>query len=230
MTEINRMTSDALLDDVIDEYAAAGPNREELEKWIATYPQFERELTAMTVSWLELKHLRPVPATTDPAEIQTRAESILGHVLHTLQSVSSSASPVGESKEAPEPAAPLLIDSLLEQAQRVGMNVKHVAAATRMSVAMVMSFHRRLVRAASVPREALSALGGALQLSVDALYAYLERPLQVAPQQRFKAKQAPTLQRIDFADLVRRDPDLSERDRDHWLLATSAIDQPDQAK
>jgi hypothetical protein len=144
--------------------------------------------------------------------------------------VSSSASPAGESKEAPQTTAPLLIDSLLEQAKRLGMDVKHVAGATRMSVAMVMSFHRRLVRAASVPRDALSALGGALQLSADALYAYLESPLQVASQQRFKAKQAPALQRIDFADLVRRDPDLSAPERDHWLLMASAIDQRDGPK
>jgi hypothetical protein len=226
MTDIKRTTSgDPLLDDVLDEYAAAGPSRTELERWTRQYPQFRRELIELTVSWLELKHLRAAPATTDPVEAQLRAASIVGEVLYALRSASAPTTPAVESKEVPAAPVPPSIDSLLEQAKRQGLDVEQLASAVKMSVGMIMSLHRRLVVATSIPREVLSALGRILKLSSDTLSEYLNSPPQLAGGQQFKSKQAPrVMEKIDFTELVKNDPELSESERARWLLSIQSSD------
>jgi hypothetical protein len=222
MTEIKRTTNDRVLDDVLDEYAAAGPSREKLEEWIREYPEFQRELAELTVSWLELKYLRPVAATSDPAEAQLRAASILGEVLHTLQSASATVAPAVESKETPVSPASPSIDSLLDQAKLQGLDVEQLATTVKMSVAMIMSLHRRVVVASTVPRDALSALGNALMLSFDTLYTYLDGSPKLVGGQQFKSRQAPRImEKVDFAELVKNDPELSDSDRARWLSIQS---------
>src|SRR5579862_2462461 len=114
MTDLKKTTDEEVLDSVLDEYAAAGPSRVELERWIREYPQFQRELTELTVSWLELKYLRAIAATPDPIEVQSRAASILGEVLYSIRNASVRAMPTVQSKEAPAQMVPPSIDSLLE--------------------------------------------------------------------------------------------------------------------
>jgi hypothetical protein len=227
MTEINRTTGNPMLDDVLDEYAAAGPSRAELDRWLREYPQFQRELTEFTIYWLELKHLRPVPATTDPAAAQARAASILGEVLHKLRTPDSTVVPEVDPKEAPASPAPPSFDSLIGQAKRQGMTIEQLARAVSMSVAMIMSLHRRLVVAPSVPRSALTDLGRALQLSADMVFDYLNSPPRLDLSQHFKSRQAPRIvTKIAFVDLVNSDPELAAADRAHWLSLVSSDANP----
>lgn len=238
MTEINRKTSDQVLESVLDAYAAAGPNQEELQRWIDEYPQFRHELTELTVSWLELKHLPRAAATMESANVQLRAASILGEVLHTLRNTRAlsqdqiaddrvSARAVAGRSFADFPEVPVSpappFDSLIDEAARRGFDIDRLAAAVGMSVAMIISFHRRLVRATSVPSEALASVGQALRSPPATIFAYLVRPPQLSAAQQFKGNQAPKItEQVDFFELVKDDPELSESERARWLSAQAS--------
>ena len=219
-----RRNSGPTLDDVLDRYSDDNPSRESLEKWANEYPQFRRELMDLTVSWLELRHLRPVAATSDPIDARVRAASVLGQVLYTLQASSElSNGSVASGEIMPADVANPMSQSLLDRAKVLGMNVDQIASAASMSVAMVTSFHRRLVNAASVPVEALESLSSVLKVSVEWLLEYLKARPQLSPSQQYKAQQTPKVNaKIDFIDLVKNDPELPHSGRDRWLSISSA--------
>jgi hypothetical protein len=216
MTELQRTTSNPTLEDVLDEFACAGPNRDQLAEWIAVYPEFERELTELTVSWLEIKHLQPTPSTTDPVDVELKGASILGKVMHVLQSSLASAGSAHDPMKTDSVTSPGA-ESILERTSRLGIDIRAAAKAIGMSVPMIMSFHQRLIHLTSVPRDALSSLASVLKFSVEELSAYLDQaPLQ-PPQHQFKAKGAPVFRKVDFTELVRIDTQLSNDNRRKWL-------------
>lgn len=123
---------------------------------------------------------------SDPIDSQLRAASILGELLHALRSPPASSAAHDESKEASAATEPPPLDSLLGEAERHGLDVEQLANAARMSVSMIMSFHRRVVLPETVPNEALWALGNTEIPTVCALRVF-DQPLTVVKPSRIQS-------------------------------------------
>jgi hypothetical protein len=230
------------LEDILDEYAAAGPSREQLEVWIRKFPHYERELADLTVQWLVLRHVTAAESTVDLSMLELRGASVLGQVLYELRSRHASsgaasaltpsslqamAPPQVQGKHPPElptpsgtPAsagAPPFASLLAAAAARGYTTPDALAGALDMSVGLVMALHRRLIIATSVPAEAIAAIGNVLTATPHAVRSYLSLPPTLAAGSSYKADRPPSAQQADFFALLREDPELSPVQQERWL-------------
>ena len=83
------------IEDVLNDYTAfsSTPNKEALVEWIRRYPQYERELTEFTASWVLMDKLPSSPsrAAVSKDTLVLRGMSVVQNLLHQKkQSTSTS--------------------------------------------------------------------------------------------------------------------------------------------
>jgi hypothetical protein len=121
----------------------------------------------------------------------------------------------------PEEAAPLI--GLRKEAEARGLTIQALASATRLSVPLLVKLDRRLIRFASIPRQAIERIGKELGRSFDAVAKYLQGGSQFAPQASFRADDAPQMpDQQDFSDAVETDLTMSDTQKDEWRKIKSA--------
>jgi hypothetical protein len=112
---------------------------------------------------------------------------------------------------------------LRNEAEAQGLTIQALAVATRLTVPLLVKLDRRLIRFASIPRQAIESIGAALGRSFDAVAAYLQGDSQFAPQASFRADAAPQMpNQQDFFDAVETDLMMSEEQKDEWRRFKSA--------
>lgn len=212
MSESNRLRE---LEDVFDALVASeeSPEPTVLARWVREYPQFERELVDFITSWVLMNSAVSLdPDHAPEAEAEEKDDAFVLHGMSIVQNLLYEMSP---RSEAPRP-----LDSLLSTARAAGMSLKAVARATHLGDAVVRKLDRRLIRFASIPQDALSAVADALRCPVDALSQYLQQPPTFAAGSHYRADRAPQLaEPEDFIAAVQRDPTISTEDRGRWLRA-----------
>ncbi len=120
-----------------------------------------------------------------------------------------------------EETAPLT--GLRKEAEARGLTIQALASATRLTVPLLVKLDRRLIRFASIPRQAIERIGTALERSFDTVAAYLQGDLQFASQASFRADAAPQMpDQQDFFDAVETDLTMSETQKDEWRKIKSA--------
>ena len=120
-----------------------------------------------------------------------------------------------------EETAPLT--GLRKEAEARGLTIQALAAATRLTVPLLVKLDRRLIRFASIPRQAIDRIGVALGRSFDAVATYLQGGSQFASQASFRADAAPQMpEQQDFFDAVETDLMMSETQKDEWRKIKSA--------
>lgn len=215
MSDVSRL---AELEDVLDALVASeeSPELTVLDRWVRDYPQFERELVEFITSWnfmnsavsLEPDHARGAEMEErDGDTFVLRGMSIVQNLLHEMSRRSE---------------APYTLESLLGEASAAGMSLKDVARAVHLGDAVLRKLDRRLIRFASIPKEALEAIAETLRCPVDSLSQYLQQQPTLAAGVRYRASRAPQLaEPEDFLIAVQRDPTMSPEDRARWLGGTN---------
>lgn len=116
---------------------------------------------------------------------------------------------------APEKTASLT--GLRKEAEARGLTIQALASVTRLTVPLLVKLDRRLIRFASIPRQAIERIGTALGRSFDAVATYLQGDSQFASQASFRADGAPQMpDQQDFFDAVETDLMMSETQKDEW--------------
>src|SRR5256714_14442689 len=120
-----------------------------------------------------------------------------------------------------EEIAPLT--GLRKEAEARGLTIQALASATRLTVPLLVKLDRRLIRFASIPRQAIERIGVELGRSFEAIAAYLQGDSQFASQASFRADAAPQMpDQQDFFDAIETDLTMSETQKDEWRKIKSA--------
>lgn len=207
------------LEDVFDALVAAEetPGPTVLDRWVREYPQFERELVDFMASWTLMNtaassaaahEAEAEEAVKDDDPLVLRGMSIVQNLLH-------------EEVRREEKAARL--DSLRAAAKAASISLKDVARAAHMGDAVMRKLDRRLIRYASIPKQALGAIADALRCPVEAVALYLQQPPTFAAGAHYRADHPPQLaEPEDFIVAVQRDPTMTPEDRLRWTDAVKA--------
>ena len=196
------------LEDVLDAYVASDDGAyTSLSDWIRRYPQYEQELTEFAISWSLMEALPPSPDAEEVNEgtLVLRGMSVVQNLLHD------------QSLESRSMAVPPF-ESLLSEGRACGLEPRQLAHVARFGVGLLRKLDRRLIRYASIPREAIRGLAETIQSDKASVSAYLQQDPVLAPATEHRSEQAPVLgDPENFFDAVRADPTISPEDAAHWL-------------
>ena len=204
------------LEDVLDAYVASadGPAAS-LDDWIRRYPQYEQELTEFAISWSMMESL-PSEPDTEEVSVDTlvlRGMSVVQNLLH------------GQSLKTTSVSVPPF-ESLLSEGRVQGLEPRQFAQASRLGVSLLRKLDRRLIRYASIPRDAIRGLADALRSDEASVSTYLRLGPALAPTTEHRSEQAPALtEPEDFFDAVRADPTISPGDAAHWLEIQRSLEE-----
>lgn len=214
----------AALEDVLQDYALAepGPSYDVLTDWIRRYPQFERELTEFTASWIVMQHVLP-PAEPSGAEsvdeedrLVLRGMSILENVLHSVRTAEVPFQRQ-QSEVEPSPSEPPLT-GLVEEGKRLHLSLDQLAEHCGMGKALVRKLDRCLIQPSSIPSLAVERLARTLRKSAPRVAEYLAGASRFASLAQYKSEHAPTLAEPEnFFDAVRHDRTMTDAQRMYWL-------------
>lgn len=96
------------LDDVLEQYAAEGPNYNTLNKYVRQFPEYRNELSDFTVQWSAMEHTEPTETKEDDPDVKA-ALGLVRDLLH--QDTTTDPVPNTESGVPPSPAVPALAPS-----------------------------------------------------------------------------------------------------------------------
>ena len=171
-----------------------------LTSWISEHPTLKSSLIqwATELPALEIAESRPAYP-----EFEARSVAI-GQAV--LRKIGLAYRDVGE------------LTSLNEAARARGMSPRVIAQRLGIGITIFAKLNRRLIHAASVPARLIETLSGELQVSVEELRGYLRQQPTLAQGAAYRADSAPeTSDPEEFADAVRRSPDMSEEQKREWV-------------
>lgn|GEM_PF-2051855 len=201
---------EALRDTPGDTPEAARAARALLSEFMRRYPNAAAALEdfAATESIIENS-----PGAEDATEDERRAEeeAIVRRGMETAARLLATRL----APQQTEATAPLA--GLRKEAEARGLTVQSLASAIRLTVPLLVKLDRRLIRFASIPRQALERIAAELGRSIEAVAAYLQGDPQFASQASFRADAAPRMpDRQDFFEAVETDLTMSEELKDEW--------------
>lgn len=209
----------AELEDVLDALVAADetPGPAALDRWVREYPQFERELVDFMASWTLMNSaMSPSAGQEERAEQEMEADerlmlrgmSIVQNLLHEMSH---------RAETTPR------LDSLLGAARAAGMSLPDLARAAHLGEAVVRKLDRRLIRFASIPKQAIDAVANAVRCQAQAVALYLQQPATFAAGAHYRADRVPQLaEPEDFIVAVEKDPTMTAEGRRRWRDAVNA--------
>jgi len=212
MTENNRTT----LDDVLNEFMALDklPDAATLEKWVARFPQFRRDLIDFAATWTDQEFLPEAPELGAEAE-----KRLIDRAMSHVQNVSFSRDSNTQPDEKP-------IESLTAEAKALGRSALELAKACGLDLALIAKLNKRLIRASSIPASLVRHLAREIRRPVVAVQAYLERSPSPATGQSFLAQSKPDSERRQesFAEAVRTSS-LSDAAKARWLDEAAGLEE-----
>jgi hypothetical protein len=196
---------------------AARVARNVLTEFMRRYPHAADSLAdfAATASIIENS-----PDTESQTESESRAqeESIVRRGMETAAHLLAA----HRTSIISEETAPLT--GLRKAGEARALTIQALASATHLSVPMLVKLDRRLIRFASIPRQAIERIGAELGRSFEAIAVYLQGDSQFASQASFRADAAPQMHdQQDFFDAIETDLMMSEKQKDEWRKIKSAI-------
>lgn len=199
-----------------DEVEAARRTRAVLTDFTRRYPHAAEALAEFAATDSIIENSPDAESQTED-ERHAEEESIIQRGMETAARLLATRRPPPASEET----APLI--GLRKEAEARGLTIQALAAATRLSVPLLVKLDRRLIRFASIPRQAIERIGEELGRSFDAVVTYLQGDSQFASQASFRADAAPQMpDKQDFFDAVETDLTMSEAQKDEWRKIKSA--------
>jgi hypothetical protein len=193
-----------------DAVEAARAARAVLTEFMRRYPHAADALAdfAATASIIENS-----PDTESQTESQgyTEEETIVRRGMETAARL------LGTRRTSLTPEGTESLAGLRKEAEAQGLTIQALAAATRLTVPLLVKLDRRLIRFASIPRQAIERIGEALGRSFDEVAAYLQGDPQFASQASFRADAAPQMPgQQDFFEAVETDLTMDEVQKVEW--------------
>ena len=206
-------------DDLVDDFFAsleAGDESQVLEDYVRDFPQFEAyflEAAAYKRTVSEIpEHEYP---KVEEEKLTLRTNSIVQNLLYKYRQ-SDPAKQALTEKIDDIVAAPPIVD-LIEEIKRKGFTTKTFARAVRLPEDVIDAFNTREVRHGSIVRQAIKNVASTLgfpEINIDnylllnanppPMYARADEPPQFASQ-------------MEFLEIIKYDPDLSDDDKQYWL-------------
>ncbi len=205
---MNNHAEKSSLDAVLADYLVSSEvnGQEGLLEWIARYPQYEDELRELA-AFQQVTEQIPLPEYT-AAEEERLANQTISIVQNALYQ---------QRHKQVDAQAERRITSLLDEAERYGMDIIAFAEQTGLSEGIVWAFEHRQVQYHTIAKQALKNIATKLELPVLPVQNYLRGGMQLAAS-HLKAEQTPVAaQPCTFADLVEIDEDLSDEQKQYWL-------------
>jgi hypothetical protein len=208
---MNNSVGQYSLDDVLDAYSEASeePSRKILAEWIASYPQYERELIEFTVAWILSEELPEIP--DDQQDINARIQS----GLRVTQKIFEKRSTDDQEENSHSP--PKLV-SLIVEGSILGLSVDQLAQQVNLSVTLMRKLENRLFIVDTIPTDLVRMIGMILQRAPADITTYLNQEQMLPSGFRMKSRQPPKMGgKQNFFDAVRDDPELGVEQRAYWL-------------
>lgn len=145
-------------------------------------------------------------------------QKFLSHLRELNNRLQGAHQPAEQPFAEDEPTIPQPVRGLIAEAKARGLSGWKLADTAQLSIALVTKLDRRLIRYASIPRQVIEDIAGALQCGAQRVAAYLQgRPL-LPNNAYFKADETPSVpEQQDFFDEVLEDDSLSEERRQRLL-------------
>lgn len=195
---------------------AARVARSVLTEFMRRYPHAADALAdfAATASIIENS---PDTESHTENESRTQKESIVRRGMETAARLLAA----HRTSVISEETAPLT--GLRKEGEAHGLTIQALASATHLTVPLLIKLDRRLIRFASIPRQAIERIGVELGRSFETIAAYLQGDSQFASQASFRAEAAPQMPaQQDFFDAIETDLTMSEEQKDEWRKFQSA--------
>lgn len=188
------------LEEVLEEYAAATPNGNdlgELRRFSEKYPQYADELADFAAARAVAKH---APEEELEAAEEKRFQS-LG--LDNLRRVLS------EMNSPPES-----FGSLIDAAKSKGLNRAKFAESLGLSVSLVQYLEKRRLDFATIPQALIAKIARVLEIADSLVAAYLDQSPDYAAQSSFKTNtRAEQKHAKSFAEAVDEDQHLTKEEK-----------------
>ena len=195
---------------------AARVGRKVLTEFMRRYPHAADALAdfAATASLIENS---PDMESQTESESLAEEESIVRRGMETAAHLLATRRTRIISEETAPPSG------LRKEGEARGLTIQALASATHLTVPMLVKLDRRLIRFASIPRQAIERIGVELGRSFEAIASYLQGDSQFASQASFRADAAPQMpDQQDFFDAIETDLIMSETQKDEWRKIKSA--------
>lgn len=186
-----------------EEQGGAPEDRSVLGRWIARYPQFAAELSA--IAYDAFATGESIFDTVDNIEPSAAVEDVARSFIL--------------SRGAQDAAAPLA--GITAEAQAQGLIPKQLAIRLRIDAPLLAKLDQRLIDVSTVPALLLRMLSEAIGRTVDDITAYLAGPPRMATQAHYKADEKPrvdTSGKQTFTEALTASPKISEEDREFWRV------------
>ncbi|MGA9996746.1 MAG: hypothetical protein WBP93_15110 [Pyrinomonadaceae bacterium] len=199
-----------------DAVEAARAARAVLTEFMRRYPHAASALAdlAATASIIE---------NSPDTERQMESENLAEEETIVRRGMETSARLLAAHRSSHIPEGTVPLNGLRKEAEARGLTIQALAAATRLTVPLLVKLDRRLIHFASIPRQAIERIGTTLERSFDTVAAYLQGDSQFASQASFRADAAPQMpNQQDFFDAVETDLTMSEKQKDEWRKIKSS--------
>jgi predicted DNA-binding protein len=203
------------LDDLLNDLLAnlENGNSDVLKQFAEDYPEYREDLYRAVGIANTLDRIPEQTYSNDEDEVLTlRAASVVQNLLHELRSRSTQPFTSEEEvkKEIP-------FSSLIQAINDSGETLNTFAEKSQLSTVLLRIFNNREVNPNSIPTELFKRLSNLLGTTFDSIYAYLASPPQLASES-YKAEKAPEFSaRLEFDELIKKDPDMSNEIKEYWL-------------
>lgn len=197
------------LNEVLEYYQVSSERtgEENLDEWIARYPQYENELREFS-AYKKMISKIPAHKYTDEEDqfLTARAVSVVQNLLYQQR----------QETVSTEGALTGLVDEIENQ----NSSLEEFAAKTSLSKGIIRMLDRRQVHYKTIALKAIENISRELNKRVTTIQAYLQGTIRVAPS-HYMATQAPEPTRLyNFSEIVQIDGDLTEEQKAYWLLQT----------
>ncbi len=198
----------------LDEFVAENerPTAENLATLIKRYPQYEKELIEFAASWAQ-QLLLPPEDELGPETEKSLIDRTMSHMLNIAYQYERS---VLTDTQQEQP-----IQSLTEEARRVGMNAQDLAASCDLDVLLVTKLNTRQIDPFTIPVRLIQDLGDRLSRSFETIAEYLHLPQVTISKKAFLSRGKPSRGgQQSFPDAIRASSLLGP-DKERWLAEVS---------
>lgn len=208
-----------MLDDVLTALVTENdhPTAEMLEKWIALYPQFSRELVDFAAAWAEQELLPPAPPLA--ADVEKR---LIDRAMSHVQNLTFGREAQADATDSGSEKNP--IESLTGEAKSLGFNASDFAKGCGLDLMLMTKLNNRLIAVLSIPASLIRHIGRQLQRSPGAVRTYLASPPRAIAGKSFLARGKPEHvgQQETFAEAI-RSSSLSDAEKARWLAESAEL-------
>jgi hypothetical protein len=174
-----------------------------LKEWIREYPKFAEELLLWSAD-------EPVFRVAEPRGAYTVTEErvlAIGRELLTTRKTLMMGTATAFA-------------GIVPAAKEKGLSVRTLAKQVGIGVTFIAKLQDRLLVPGSVPETLLNRLGEALDVSVEQLRAYLQRPPQMATGAMYRADDVPQVgTQQSFSSALKECYEMSEEEKAFWRKA-----------